>query len=1806
MLKNTKKLADIPSRITAGHEVIYPRYDPDKFVGREWLVKKAAQFRDRNDSRHLIIVGEPGSGKSTLLAYLAETWNCPRHFIRADNIGGVTGVDPRAFLLSIGTQLFQKYGADIFASGEAGSTRVRVGMSKDEAEVVGRVVDELVTPLPFLHQERDIEVTVGAALGNSQVIGERIRRLVNNAYSLPEKTLLHIAVLQPLEKLGELYPKEVVVILVDALDESLEHSGPSILDVIPKENDDGFPPNLRLVMTSRPGDHLTRFRAQDQLRLDDRETGYYQETIRDTRKYIQKRRKEEKLSEAMKGIPKRQVELFFAEVEKKSDGNFLYLYHYMNVITESIRAGETDLDEIPVPEDLDEIYRFFAVDRIRKITPDVICFSVEGQITDDIRKSFEQIENVDGVEASGENVILTAQDGNSVLGALFRIASETGLQFKDPVVKRGQDIGTWEEKVLPVLGILAVAFVGLRREQISFFTRVDVVYVDTIMKNLSQFVDQDKTAFGVEYGIYHRSFSEYLLDPARNQDFPLEGKLWHAQIVDCYRKGSSTWDEVDWSDVADIYPYRFLTKHIIQAERQDELHSLLNKNWIKAQRKNTRSNKAFFEDVELAISLELEARDLDYFHLLHYFYISATLGSITTSVPVEFIHVLSQLGQLSRAIEYVDLLPQPRFKSEGYLSISQELLEQGEEDKAKLYLEKAIAVLESIGEEFFSLVSIFKKIAFTASQLGDKVILFQLTDIASQFKDNGNRVRALCAISTALFRANFTTEAEQNVSRALKTARDANYGYFAGELLDLVQALVDVGFIQEAKAAAWERLARIQELWTEYDFEFGSLTENDVWLSQVYKSVTQSMGLLKDTEGIDAILELVQNIEFTSEKIVAINDVAQAMILANKEDTAKVCAIQAFEDCVAGLKEEGVFYYSSEIVSLTSVATNLKEIGMVSEAESLAKQAIEGIHQGVFSPEEIETTIQSASIALALLKDVQGVVQLLDNVHPISNDYDQVQALIWLTQAFHDLELEREATLTAHQALSIAVNIEDSTDQIVILRELSKVMVSIGLIEDAREAILKAYLTACSIPEEVEKNSWLSEVIRGLAELKLRDETKQAGDQIVRLSENAYEKVSSLSKVALAYSLIGLAKEAGEIAQLTLTSLEAMADGYLKKSTRIDVLDTLCHLGMREEAKDLIVPTLNYIQEFEDEWERATRIIALLDVVSKLEDIELLLSIKASAAPFDDQTIQAMVLSHAALVLFRCGRQEEAKRTGMQSVKTINNETQNWVMVYNQAMIDVISTFIQLDAEKETQQALSWFTEKIQRMDDDTYEKHDMFLRLSRILIEANLNIEAAEIARIGIETARNITRERKKVKQLGDWVSILAKLENKEEIRNILDTVEMAGEQSLNAQVYREIIQAYVDLGMRNEAKEVTELALQVTEKVIFIDDFSMARSFCSIAAALIAVDNHKYAAKIAAKAIHAMDAITYPNELATLIRKMIPILNALKDDDGLQKMYQITQHYLATDYDDEKIDKVRCLCEFTPVFIKLQKEEDASAAISLASGIANLLETNFSKATALGIVAKTLFQIRQIEQSQVIVQQTKHLVETITDDWEKGRALREFAPVWATVEGSGAIDGIEKLLKTIQSDVNKADAKSGYVQALAILKDDERLKKIHVDLVDDGCGSLSVDRMRMIALSFYDIGMVAEAKQVSRMMLKISLEFTNERHKANSLGDVIRVMAYMQDIESLTEIKSICEAFKDRREKVKASGFYAQAISTEIGHQEALPLFIEVFNESRLAGRFWFLDTFSMAAPTLAAMDGGETLFQISNTFQEVDSWW
>lgn len=674
------------NKISLFSEVV-TRILPNDFVHRHWLVDEITAFVEDSRRRHFIITGGPGTGKTSLIAYMAQQWNCPRYFVRVDNRWGNSGVSARHFLISIAHQLYQKYGRQVFPMSFSGDTTVNTTLTGGRAQIIGRLLDKLYT-LPFLESERrDVRVKAGVVLGESQVIGERIEQVVNIAEGLDTPTLLHVCLIAPLTKLQQLHPNERVILLIDALDEGLAHpQNELIADVIPQPNDAEFPQNLWIVMTSRLGGHLVGFREEDQINLDSKDKFSY--ITEDIHNYIKAKLKSSPFVEIIANEPKSNLKTYWQQIATASGNNFLYLFHYFEEAKQQIQLGLKDLRQIPVPKGLDEIYRVFALKKIK-----------------------EQ-------------------------------ARRHG----------GATLHDWVKLYLPILGVLAVAQAPLERSKLIGIAAVDDNYVDEVLSILQPFLNIVRENRENSFQIFHTSFSEYLLDSSRNRDFPLDASKYHRRIVNFYRGQHTSLIEVDWKFVSDRYPFLHLTTHLYNADQKDSLYALLttSPDWLTSSFYILSNNAKYIQDVNLLlqhIHAPLESTEILRYTSL--WSVKQVVRHRAGEYSVNALETLAWLEGSDIAINHARLIADHarRFYSLLRLSVVQaksglpysELL--SEAVKSALYIESE----ENRFEAFESCLVVLKEIS---SPITEQV--FEVLSELLGYLSRDNNVRGLISFCTVL------------------------------------------------------------------------------------------------------------------------------------------------------------------------------------------------------------------------------------------------------------------------------------------------------------------------------------------------------------------------------------------------------------------------------------------------------------------------------------------------------------------------------------------------------------------------------------------------------------------------------------------------------------------------------------------------------------------------------------------------------------------------------------------------------------------------------------------------------------------------------------------------------------------------------------------------------------------------------------------------------------------------------------------------------------------------------------------------
>jgi tetratricopeptide (TPR) repeat protein len=328
----------------------------EEFVGRQWVRDAIDGFLQADGPRHFVLLGEPGSGKTAFMADLVRRRGYPHHFIGKGSLTGLAASldwrNPIRFAESIGYQLLRDYGGWIM-DWDSWGIEVKQEVRELEGLLIGAQVETLQAvprraDRPVLTVDQEVE-RYGPA---GQMIGVYIEKYVMDVEQIVRQLLL-----VPLIKIAGQWPEQQVVLVVDGLDEAERYSDPrrSILKMLP---DGGLPGNVRLLLSSRPGEHLAPdFSSQAQVfwLSEDQAGSRNPGILEDAREFVDRLAQEEQIRQMLRraGVEAHQL---CQRVATLSQGSFLYLYHYAH----GLRDGdESLLDLDALPEGLQGIYADF-------------------------------------------------------------------------------------------------------------------------------------------------------------------------------------------------------------------------------------------------------------------------------------------------------------------------------------------------------------------------------------------------------------------------------------------------------------------------------------------------------------------------------------------------------------------------------------------------------------------------------------------------------------------------------------------------------------------------------------------------------------------------------------------------------------------------------------------------------------------------------------------------------------------------------------------------------------------------------------------------------------------------------------------------------------------------------------------------------------------------------------------------------------------------------------------------------------------------------------------------------------------------------------------------------------------------------------------------------------------------------------------------------------------------------------------------------------------------------------------------------
>lgn len=308
------------------------------FVERAWLAELVQAHLDDPGCRFVLLQGGPGTGKTSFVAWLARRYELsPRYFVRRDSTGTLAAGDARSVLLRVGHQLAALapgvMGREITAEVEQ-----RVGEVAADGTVIGVRIG-LLQASPF--RGTALRVAQSAGRVDGSVVGVQIDRLVTDPRLRDLGDLQYLALLDPALELARREPGSRIVVLLDAVDEVGHRPGGAGEDVLdwlaqcPR-----LPGNVRVVITSRPGERLRGLRARQREWLrEETITDSAERVAGDLRAYTSAALDDPAVAAVLSAHPAGPARLARRVVER-ADGNFLYLVLWVQGLRRAIAEGD--------------------------------------------------------------------------------------------------------------------------------------------------------------------------------------------------------------------------------------------------------------------------------------------------------------------------------------------------------------------------------------------------------------------------------------------------------------------------------------------------------------------------------------------------------------------------------------------------------------------------------------------------------------------------------------------------------------------------------------------------------------------------------------------------------------------------------------------------------------------------------------------------------------------------------------------------------------------------------------------------------------------------------------------------------------------------------------------------------------------------------------------------------------------------------------------------------------------------------------------------------------------------------------------------------------------------------------------------------------------------------------------------------------------------------------------------------------------------------------------------------------------------
>lgn len=954
--------------------------------------------------------------------------------------------------------------------------------------------------------------------------------------------------------------------------------------------------------------------------------------------------------------------------------------------------------------------------------------------------------------------------------------------------------------------------------------------------------------------------------------------------------------------------------------------------------------------------------------------------------------------------------------------------------------------------------------------------------------------------------------------------------------------------------------------------------------------------------------------------------IGEALASQGRTDEAKEVLRQA------RAAAEAIGSVESRVSALGGVALALAQAGDRGAATQAARQALAPLE--AFRDVESYAQALSGSVqVLAQMGDSEGLRQAFAATQAIWTEKDRAKTLEWVAQALAqvgDKEGLRRALAAAEeigaeqyksralgrvaqalaqvgdreglqQALAAAEALRDEEHGARALGWLAHALADVGDKETALRVARQSLAAANKIGQEEAKARALGRVTQPLARLGdeeglrlVLDAAKQLGDRWCR--------TRALGWAAGALAEAGDKESALPAARQALAAAKAIR----AKKDRAKALQWVARLLAQVGDKESLEQALAAAEAIGDDADHAEALCVVAQALAQAGDeaaaIQAARQALSTAEAIGDQDDKADLLGEVAQTLAQVG-----DRTGLRQALAAAGAIEGNLSIA-WTLGEVTHTLAQAGDRAGLGQVLV-FAEAI----GDKADKVEVLSSVAQALVRAGDKEAAVQTARQAVATAEAFRDEPYKAEALGGVAQALAQAGDREAAaqaaRQALVAAEAVGDNENRAEALSALAQALAHVGEDEAALRAAQQALAAAEA---IEGGVFGALQLSKAALALAQAGDKAAATRAARQALATEK---DDDMGLELDWVARALAQVGDVDGLGQALNIVEAI-----GDEQW-KPAALSGVARALAQVGDDQGLGQAVQLAEAIGD----RWYRVKALTGVAQALAQVGDQAAAAHAAQQALAAAEEIADEGNKAQALTEVAQALTQAgDKAAAVQAAQQALvaaDAIGDEESKAQALSGVAQALFQAGDGgaaAHAARRVLEVVEEGIVQEMMrrteiedegDKAEILGEALETLAQAGD-KEGLQQALAVAEAIGGGADKADALAEVARALAQVGDMAAAIEVArralATAEALRNEQHKARALSRVAMALAHIDRPDQALPAFVKAFKSGGSTGREAVFSVLEQAAPTLAGIDGGQTLRRVNEELMAVEAWW